>query len=265
MTADRSIDDLIAAARERPPLAPADAQREGWQRLQKSLAAGAPAAFDLGPSAVAGATAAGAKAGFVGSAGKWIVVAMLGSGATATAVVRATGAREETPRATVVTDTPAPATTVATTRVEPARVAAPVAPTATPAVEPVPLAPEVTAALTTSPRPRAKTLNATSPTTETPAPKSAGTLDAELSVIRSAQRALADGDPQLALDRLAVHAKTYPNGGMKEDRAALTVLALCRAGRRSEGRAERSEFLAQWPKSMHAGRVRGACEGKAGG
>ncbi len=90
-----------------------------------------------------------------------------------------------------------------------------------------------------------------------------GTLGAELEILRRAQEALRadDGERSLALlDEL--HAR-YPDGLLREEQAAGRVLALCAAGRPSEARSEAQRFLATWPRSLHAERVRGVCASSA--
>jgi hypothetical protein len=78
--------------------------------------------------------------------------------------------------------------------------------------------------------------------------------------VSAAQRALAEKRPARALDVLDDHARTFPHGAMAEDRDALRVVALCLAGRTADADASRTKFFRRWPKSLHASRVRKACD-----
>jgi outer membrane protein assembly factor BamD (BamD/ComL family) len=78
-------------------------------------------------------------------------------------------------------------------------------------------------------------------------------------LLRRARSALNDGDPTQALARLTVHAETFARGQMVEDREALRVQALCKAGREAEARAAATAFLARYPNSPHAARVQRIC------
>jgi outer membrane protein assembly factor BamD (BamD/ComL family) len=73
------------------------------------------------------------------------------------------------------------------------------------------------------------------------------------------QRALRDGRAEEALRLLAEQDKTFARGALHEERAAARVLALCSAGRTAEGRAARDRFLATYPRSPAADRVRSSC------
>lgn len=84
-------------------------------------------------------------------------------------------------------------------------------------------------------------------------------LAGELLLIQSAQRALARGDGPAALEALDEHARAHPRGRLLEERQAARVLALCAAGRADEARAAATRFVARYPTSPQAARVRGAC------
>jgi len=95
-----------------------------------------------------------------------------------------------------------------------------------------------------------------------PASASAPTADsirAERALLAAANAALRDGDPAAALATLATHASRFPHGVLVEERNATRVLALCAAGRTADAEAARTDFLARWPRSVHAARVRTAC------
>jgi len=84
---------------------------------------------------------------------------------------------------------------------------------------------------------------------------STSTLDAEMQLIRSAQRALHSGQPATALAILGDHARQFPRGHMSEDRVALQVLALCASGRSGDAKTQAARFMATHPKSPYAGPV----------
>jgi hypothetical protein len=86
-------------------------------------------------------------------------------------------------------------------------------------------------------------------------------LAAEAALLQRAQTALATGAPAAALLQLEQHAREFPAGVLAQERAALRVVALCAAGREAEGRAEAASFLRAHAGSVHAERVRGACDG----
>jgi hypothetical protein len=84
-------------------------------------------------------------------------------------------------------------------------------------------------------------------------------LAGELLLIQRAQRALARGDGEAALEALDEHARVHPHGRLVEERQAARVLGLCAVGRADEARAAATRFLARYPASAQAARVRGAC------
>jgi hypothetical protein len=95
-----------------------------------------------------------------------------------------------------------------------------------------------------------------------PAPPLASPSD-ELPLIHQATQALRDHRTELALQLLGRHAARYPEGALAQERAGLTVLALCQQGRAAEAAPLRDRFLAETPDSPLAGRVRRACAGSA--
>lgn len=84
-------------------------------------------------------------------------------------------------------------------------------------------------------------------------------LAGELALLAQAQRALARGAGDEALDALDRHARRYPRGRLVEEREAARVLALCAAGRGDEARAAATRFVARHPGSPQAARVSRAC------
>ena len=92
-------------------------------------------------------------------------------------------------------------------------------------------------------------------------PRLASDLEGEARLLEQADADLRRGDPSAALVSLAEHATKYPAGALKEEREGVRVVALCRAGRASEGKAAAERFLARSPRSALATRIRAACGG----
>jgi outer membrane protein assembly factor BamD (BamD/ComL family) len=84
-------------------------------------------------------------------------------------------------------------------------------------------------------------------------------LDGELRLLAEARKAMRDGDTERAMKLLEKHQKKHPGGALAEERAAARVLALCQSGKREEARSEAASFLARYPSSPLAARVRGGC------
>ncbi|MBX3192296.1 MAG: hypothetical protein KF819_35225 [Labilithrix sp.] len=76
----------------------------------------------------------------------------------------------------------------------------------------------------------------------------------EMKLLRRAQDALASS-PAEALARCEEHAKTYPRGGLAEEREVLAVDALLRLGRRSEAESRAARFKAAHPGSAYVRRL----------
>ncbi len=85
------------------------------------------------------------------------------------------------------------------------------------------------------------------------------TLLAETRILRSAQAAVVEGKPDLALQRIDELANKYPDGLLKEERFAARVLALCAAGRPGDARVEADRFLSWRPLSIQAAHVKASC------
>jgi hypothetical protein len=84
-------------------------------------------------------------------------------------------------------------------------------------------------------------------------------VEGEVRLLEGADADLRRGDASAALARLAEHASKYPDGALREEREGMSVVALCRAGRLSEGKAAAERFLSRAPKSPLASRMRVAC------
>lgn len=94
---------------------------------------------------------------------------------------------------------------------------------------------------------------APSSATLAPAPAAVSPLEAlaaERGILDRAKRALARGAPDDALEAIAEHARRFPRGALSEEREALRVQALVRAGRYAEARARADEFRRRAPQSL---------------
>jgi hypothetical protein len=88
---------------------------------------------------------------------------------------------------------------------------------------------------------------------EAPAP--VDTLAAEQVLLEQARKDLGSGKPTQARMRLVQHQVRFKNGQLVEEREALLVLALAKAGERAKAIEQAERFRARWPTSMHAGIV----------
>ena len=88
-----------------------------------------------------------------------------------------------------------------------------------------------------------------------PGPDVAG----EIALLNEAQRALASGQADRALQLLDRHARDFPRGSLVEERAAARIIALCALGRVTAARAEAAAFVRKSPESPLVDRVRAAC------
>ena len=88
-----------------------------------------------------------------------------------------------------------------------------------------------------------------------PGPDVAG----EIALLNEAQRALASGQADRALQLLDRHARDFPRGSLAEERAAARIIALCALGRVTAARAETEAFVRKSPESPLVERVRAAC------
>jgi outer membrane protein assembly factor BamD (BamD/ComL family) len=93
-----------------------------------------------------------------------------------------------------------------------------------------------------------------------PAPSAAqgDGMDAELALLRAARAALRAGDATGALDTIARYEAEFPNGNLRPEAAALAVNAEIAAGRPDDARRRADAFLARYPDSPLAPRVRKA-------
>lgn len=75
-------------------------------------------------------------------------------------------------------------------------------------------------------------------------------LAAERGVIAEARAALSGGNTGGALIALEAHRSSFTRGELAEEREALTVMALARAGRLDEAKAKAKAFSSAWPRSL---------------
>ena len=249
------LEALLDAERHAPP-PPEQASTRVMGRLTATL--GLASAAGLGeiastsgspvnPSAAMG-TSAGSGTGSVGGVLTWAAggkalagLAVLAIGAGVTWRVLSTPPSEPPPELnTIVQVTPAvmpkaaPSTSAAEstpTRVdtEPALL-----PPSARAVTPV----EIPSAEPARPRPRQRSR-----------PPLRG-LAGERKLLERARAALADDEPEGALARLDRHQRFYPKGTLTEEREALRVRALARAGRSEDAHWQARRFRLQFPTSL---------------
>ncbi len=200
-----------------------------------------------------GATRAGAKAAGVGSA-SWLLKILLPM-----LLVLAAGGmllqRDRSEARSIVAPgvaATAPATSAAS--VEVAAEAPPPAQRATEIAAPVESIPAPSSS--TALAPVAAGVRSSMPTPAASAPSS---LEAEMSLLASAQAAIQRGDYATALAKLDEHQRTFPGGVLGEERTAARVVALCGAGRQAEARTLGASFLAKHPGSPLAPRVKSSC------
>jgi hypothetical protein len=92
-----------------------------------------------------------------------------------------------------------------------------------------------------------------------PTAASPTTLDAETQLVRAGVAAMHGGDPARALAAFDEHAQQYPDGFLAEERSGERVFALCALGRTVEASEAARRFLASYPRSPLAARVRASC------
>jgi hypothetical protein len=101
------------------------------------------------------------------------------------------------------------------------------------------------------------------PVTHSPAPgsvSSASQFAAERRLLDAARASLGEGEPEKALAKLEQHRAHFPHGMLSEERDAMFVLALVKAGREEEARARASSFLQRGADSLFRSAVRAAIQ-----
>jgi hypothetical protein len=89
-------------------------------------------------------------------------------------------------------------------------------------------------------------------------PKASPSIADQLAMLEQARTALGRGDTNRALKLLAMHAKEYPASTLSEEREALAVKSLARAGRLAEAKTRLAQFEAQFPGSLMLSTLRRA-------
>lgn len=223
-----------------------------WVGLAAQLGAPVAPPSHGGPAAPAGhgaataAKAGGAKALGVGAVLKGaIVVVALGGGAAGG--YRALHPASDPPRS-------APVTPVLEAPRAPA-LEAPRAPSEAPAAAPAPegAAPAATAAHLPARRPA-------SPEDAASHHAPPSRLAAEGRIVLEARAALRDGRPEDALRVLEPARAEFAGGVLVQEREALAIEALAKAGRRADARRRADAFLHAYPESPHAAAVRDAAK-----
>jgi TolA-binding protein len=98
-------------------------------------------------------------------------------------------------------------------------------------------------------------IRATQASPVTPAPTSTA-LGPQVAAIDGARRAFAAGDATRALQLVGDYEARYPAGAFTQEAEVLRVEALLRQGDRVGARSAGTRFLAQYPSSPHAARMR---------
>ncbi|HEY5146490.1 MAG TPA: hypothetical protein VII82_06970, partial [Polyangiaceae bacterium] len=135
---------------------------------------------------------------------------------------------------------------------------------ATTAVVPViePAAPALESPARTAADEPVATTGAALAATAAPAVRTATTaadLAGDLDLLRRVHEALRAGRSQVALSLLDREGKGLEAGPLAEEAQGARVSALCQLGRVAEARGATSRFLATWPTSPLAMRLRGGC------
>ncbi len=91
-----------------------------------------------------------------------------------------------------------------------------------------------------------------------------GSLGAEMRLLREAQSAFKSGDLALARRKVDDHARSFPDGVLREERLVLGVLLLCAEGQVERARRTADELATAHPRSSHLEALRGSCAGTAG-
>jgi len=88
------------------------------------------------------------------------------------------------------------------------------------------------------------------------ATQSEPSLAAEVKALDRAREAMESDDPATALKQLEAYQRKYSAGTLGQEAAVLRIEALAKAGKTARARAAAAAFLAQYPASPYAQRVR---------
>ncbi len=103
----------------------------------------------------------------------------------------------------------------------------------------------------------APTTSAVAPAAKAPS-GDARSAAAERALVDAARIALASGEPSQALDIVARHVRDYPQGRLVEEREAIAIRSLVKAGRHDEARERAARFQVRYPRSVAAPAVSAA-------
>ncbi|MBN9163997.1 MAG: hypothetical protein J0I07_23725 [Myxococcales bacterium] len=254
------MSDLTPSARKlladaRPAFGPSAAARERMRgEVLRHAASTGSAASEAPPS--------GVRLSLKAHGGKLLGASLVALVATSYGVVRSSASDP-------VTVAPAPAVMAAPSE-ETSRAAEelasphllPEAPIAVAAVAST-IAPEPSAGRRPAASPKSSAVRAGSVVGEAPPelPLPAGSLGAEMRLLRDAQSAFKSGDLALASRKVDEHARSFPDGVLREERLVLGVLLACAEGRVERARRAADEFAASHPRSSHLDALRGSCAG----
>jgi hypothetical protein len=90
-------------------------------------------------------------------------------------------------------------------------------------------------------------------------------LSAEVALLDQAHRALSSGNPGKTLELLAQHDKDFRGGPLSIESVVLRIEALAARGDRAGAAGAANAFLASYPRSAHANRVRSVLASVTGG
>jgi hypothetical protein len=126
-------------------------------------------------------------------------------------------------------------------------------------IVPAPAAPTVAEAPAAVAIPAAPIAITTSTASVAPSSR-ASQLSAERILLDEARAALAQGDPARALDRLERHRRTFATPLLGEERDAMWIQALVKAGRYDEARTRATSFRKHSPDSLFSSVVDSAID-----
>jgi hypothetical protein len=106
-----------------------------------------------------------------------------------------------------------------------------------------------------SPRPSSPA-SVHSPHASAPPAAHPASLGEQVDSLERARRAIQDGDPVLAERRVDEYEATFPGGSLREEAEALRIDALSARGDTAAARRVAARFLATYPASVHARRLR---------
>lgn len=243
---------LLAAARGGGPSAAARARIAGVVGVGAAMASIAPAAMKVPIGAAKWL------------AGKWIVLAMVGTltAGGAWQIARVGPASDgpsvgttaaAAPRASVAAQGVVSSSRLAEATELPPSPAAPLALSAIPTPAPPTTTPTTTT--TTPERARAKAATAAPMREDGPRP-AASSVDAELALLERAKESLDRRRPAAALATVAEYEQRHPHGVLAIEAQVIRIEALAQAGRVQEASSAAHAFLAAHPNTVQAARVR---------